>query len=180
MIICPAIFCYRVLTFHIIFFRFIFHYLKIIIMKKMLLTAILGLCCFFVKAQSLTVSNGSACTINYYLAATSPTCTGIVGSVTYSIAPFSSVTFSSFAAVSWSSGTPGVGWQWDYIKEWNSCGPMSWTPPACGQDVCAVGIACSGLPISSCMNITTTCNTCSAVKTQWFPTGGGNVAIRIW
>ena len=149
-------------------------------MKKMLLTAILGLCCFLVKAQSLTISNTSGCTVNYYIAATDPACSSIAGSVTYSIAPGGSVTFASFGAVTWSGGTPGTGWQWDYIKEWNSCGPMSWTPPACGQNVCAVGIPCSGLPTSSCMIITTTCNTCSAIKTQWFALGGGNVGVRIW
>ena len=148
-------------------------------MKRMLLTALLGLCCFFVKAQSITISNVSSCTVYYYIAATSSTCSGVASSVVYAIGSSSSVTFPNFSAVTWASTPPGTGWQWSYIKEWNTCGPQSWTPPACGQNVCAVGIPCSGLPNASCMNITTTCNTCSAIKTQWF-TSGTSTSVRIW
>jgi hypothetical protein len=149
-------------------------------MKRFLLVAILGLCSFLLKAQSLTVNNISACTINFYLAAADPGCTSMSGTVTYSIPPGGTINFANFAAATWTGPVPPLGWQWSYIKEWNSCGPMGWTPPACGNNVCAVGIPCTGLPISACMFITTFCNTCSAVKTQWFPLGGGNVAVRIW
>jgi hypothetical protein len=149
-------------------------------MKKLLLTAILGLCCFLVKAQSLTVSNTSACTINFYLAASDPLCSSGSSTVTYSIPPSSSITFASFAAASWTGPVPPPGWQWTFIKEWNSCGIFSWTPPACGQDVVGVGGACTSLPLTACMLITTTCNTCPAVKTSWNPVGFGNVVVKIW
>jgi hypothetical protein len=150
-------------------------------MKRLLLTAILGLCCFLLKAQSFTVTNSSLCTINFYVAAADPTCGSSAATITYSIPPSGTITFASFAAATWTSPfVPPPGWQWSFIKEWNSCGPMSWTPPACGQNVCAVGIPCTGLPLTACMIITTTCNTCGAIKTQWIPLGGGNVGVKIW
>jgi hypothetical protein len=148
-------------------------------MKRLLLTAILGLCCFLVKAQSLTVTNASGCTINFYIAATDPTCTSWAGTITYSIPPGGIINFANFAAATWTGPVPPLGWQWSYSKEWNGCGIMSWTPPACGQNICAVGIPCSGLPLTACMAINTTCNTCFAIKTSWNPVPGG-VVVKIW
>lgn len=148
-------------------------------MKRLLLTAILGLCCFLVKAQSLTVTNNSLCTVNFYVGADDPTCASVVGTVVYSIPPSGTITFANFAAASWTGPVPPPTWQWSYIKEWNSCGIMSWTPPNCGQNICAVGIPCTGLPNTACMIINTTCNTCQAIKTSWNPVIGG-VLVKIW
>ena len=149
-------------------------------MKNLLITAILSLCCFLVKAQSLTVTNTSGCTINFYVAAAAPGCSPMSSTISYSVLPGASISFPNFAAATWGGPVPPLGWQWSFIKEWNACGVYSWTPPACGQDVCAVGIPCSGLPLTSCMNINTSCNTCFGVKTSWNPLGGGNVLVKIW
>lgn len=152
-------------------------------MKTMFLTAVFSLCFLALHAQSITVSNGSNCTVNYYLAATDATCSTSASTINYAIAPGASVTF-NFGSATWTGTTPGAGWQWQFIKEWNGCGPYSFAFPSCSggvnQNVCGVGIPCSGLANASCMVMNTMCNTCSGVKTQWFPTGGGNVAVRIW
>lgn len=42
-------------------------------MKTVLFTALLAVFAFATKAQTITIKNTSSCTVNYYLAAGSPT-----------------------------------------------------------------------------------------------------------
>lgn len=152
-------------------------------MKKMLLFCVLSLFTAMAYAQTLTISNTSNCTVNYYLAASDPFCANSAQSISYAIAPGATVTW-TFGSITWGSGAPGLGWQWSWIKEWNGCGPYSYGFPNCvggfNNNVCVVGIPCTTFPFTSCMTMNNICNTCTFVKTQWFPLGGGNVGVRIW
>lgn len=152
-------------------------------MKTLILGAICSLFLFSANAQTLTVINSSSCKINYYLSATDASCSSSISTVNYGILAGTTVTF-SFSSASWSGTPPSSGWQWQFIKEWNGCGTYSFPFPSCSggvnSNVCGVGIPCSGLATASCMKIDMSCNTCNAVKTEWIPTGGGNVTVKIW
>lgn len=152
-------------------------------MKTMLFTVLLSLCFFSLKAQTITVINNSGCKINYYLSAAKPGCTTSTSTINYGILPGATNSY-TFSSATWTGPTPSAGWEWQFIKEWNGCGTYSFLFPDCSggvnYNVCGVGIPCSGLPTSSCMKIDTSCNLCTGIKTEWIPTGGGNVTVKIW
>jgi hypothetical protein len=152
-------------------------------MKILIFTALLAVFAFAAKAQTITVKNTSQCTVHYYLAASSPTCSASYSTVNYAIPPGTAVTF-TFGTATWGGTPPPAGSVWSFIKEWNPCGPYAWMSPTCSgtpnQNVCAVGIPCSSLPLTSCMVTNTSCNTCSAIKTQWTNLGGGSAHVLIW
>ena len=152
-------------------------------MKTLLFTALLAVFAFATKAQTITIKNGSQCKVNYYLSAGAPTCSTSYNTVNYTILPGTVVTF-TFGTATWATPAPPAGSVWTLIHEWNPCGPYAWMSPTCSgspnQNVCAVGTPCSGLPLTSCMVTNTTCNTCSAIKTQWTNLGGGSAQVDIW
>lgn len=137
----------------------------------------------FCYAQTLKIHNASNCTINYYLSAANASCGSSVSSINYSIAPGGTATY-TFATTTWSGTAPSTGYIWQFIKEWNACGPYTWVSPDCStganHNVCAVGTPCSGIPLFSCMKVNTACNTCSGIKTKWtdYPTGDVYVQIN--
>jgi len=151
-------------------------------MKQLLLAA---LCLFAVSAnaQLIKITNNSNCTVEYYLSAADGSCSSSVSTINYSIPSMTTVVW-DFTTATWGGTPPSAGWMWHFIKEWNPCGPYTWVSPDCSggvnADVCAVGDPCSSLPLTSCMKTNTLCNTCSAVKTQWTPVGGGDIWVNIW
>ncbi len=150
---------------------------------KQFLVAVLCLLAVSASAQQIKINNTSACTIEYYLSAADGGCMSSVSTINYSIPPFTTVVW-DFTTATWLGTAPTPGWMWHFIKEWNPCGPYTWVSPDCSgganYDVCAVGDPCSTLPLTSCMKINTSCNTCKAVKTQWIPVGGGDILVNIW
>lgn len=150
---------------------------------KQLLVAALCLLAVSANAQQIKIANNSNCTVEYYLSAADGSCASSVSSINYSIPPMTTVVW-DFTTATWTGPAPTLGWIWHFIKEWNPCGPYAWVSPDCSggynYDVCAVGDPCSGIPLTSCMKINTSCNTCQAVKTQWTPVGGGDILVNIW
>ena len=136
----------------------------------------------FASAQILKINNQSNCTVNFYLSAADASCASAVSSINYSIAPGAVLTF-DFATTSWLGSTPGPGSIWQFVKEWNACGPYNWVSPDCSgganSNVCAVGTPCSGIPLFSCMKVHPACNTCNGVKTEWTDFAGGDVLVQI-
>lgn len=152
-------------------------------MKTLFITAMLSLLCFGLNAQTLKVTNYSNCTVNYYVSAVDASCSAGASTVNYSIAPGATAVY-TFSTASWTGTVPSSGWQWQLIKEWNGCGTYNFSFPDCSggvnENVCAVGIPCSGLTTTSCMKMDMTCNSCQAVKTEWKPGSGGDVQVNIW
>jgi len=93
----------------------------------------------------------------------------------------------TFGSTTWTGTTPGLGWQWGFIKGGNFCGPYNWAFPVCtglgtaNDNVVVMGIPCLGFGQTQCANMTTTCNNpgCSWIRCSWTPLGGGNVNVSI-
>ena len=152
-------------------------------MKRLFLAVIAMFLGTFVSAQTLKIHNSSGCTVEFYLNAADAACASSVSSTNYSIAPGAVMVF-DFSTTSWLGAAPGATWKWNFIKEWNACGPYNWVSPDCSGgvnvDVCAVGTPCSGIPLQSCMKINNMCNTCKGVKTEWTDFASGDVFVQIW
>lgn len=152
-------------------------------MKKLFFAFLAMFFSVALSAQTLKVHNTSDCTIEFYVSATDAACATSASSINYSIAPGGLMYF-DFSTTSWLGTTPGTGWKWNFIKEWNACGPYNWVSPDCSGganvNVCAVGTPCSGIPLTSCMKINAMCNTCKGVKTEWTDFATGDVYVKIW
>lgn len=137
------------------------------------------------RSQTITINNNSACDIQYYVAATDPTCTSYASSITYVITAGSSVSF-NFGTATWSGTAPGVGWQWAFFKGGNFCGLFNWSFTTCtglgtaNDDVVVMGIPCTGFGTTNCANMDNSCNNvgCTWIRCSWTVTGG-NVSVDI-
>lgn len=154
-------------------------------MKSFLLVLATIAMTFAAQAQTMNIQNSSACDIRFYVAATDPGCTANASTIQYVLPAGGSMTL-TFGSATWSGTTPGLGWQWQFIKAGNFCGPYNYTFPVCtstataNDNVVVMGIPCSGFGQTNCATMTTSCNnpSCNWIRCSW-STFGGNVQVNI-